>query len=112
MTLGSRTGRQERWVLEDALYSLAKAWGVSPAAPELIPEECSNRFSLTWVAGVLEGGIHLMSIYLIDTVLMNNANKFICEKAAIALRMVKGPWAIGGGGLEYVPRNTLLRPVS
>ena len=60
----------------------------------MIPGGCSHRISLAWIDGVVKGGIHVMSMYLHDSVGLNDANKYVLEQAAIALNLLTGPWIL------------------
>ena len=61
-----------------------------------IPDICSHRIHLAWVACLARGGVHCMSIYLIDSVGMNPSNILICEQAALTLRSLSGPYICSG----------------
>ena len=40
--------------------------------------------------------MHFISLYLIDTVGLNEANKLILEEVTVAVKSLKGPWVIAG----------------
>ena len=73
-----------------------KGIGIHSPTNSAIPDFCSHRIHLAWVACVAKGGMHCMSIYLIDSVGMNPSNILICEQAALVLRALCGPWICSG----------------
>ena len=73
-----------------------KGTGIHSPAKSGIPDFCSHRIHLAWVACVARGGMHCMSVYLIDSVGMNPSNILICEQAALVLRALCGPWICSG----------------
>jgi len=49
-----------------------------------------------WVGGFLPGGVHLGSVYLIDSVGLTDENLHILEVVAACVRQLRGPWILGG----------------
>ena len=55
------------------------------------------RFDFKLMGAAIKGGFHLGSIYLITrTGVKAKENAEILDAAAVRLRLVKGPWVIGG----------------
>ena len=68
--------------------------GITDASPNTFDDFCNHRVVVSWVGAVLKGGLHVISIYLIDTVGLNEANKMILKAVAVAIKNIKGPWVI------------------
>ena len=45
---------------------------------------------------MLKGGIQIFSVYLIDTVGINEANKKVLDAIAATILTLSGPWIIAG----------------
>ena len=95
--------------------------GITKAGPKTVRDSCDHRVAVTWVNAVVKGGIHFISLYLIDTVGLNEANKLILEEVTVAIKSIKGPWILGGdwnlvpnviaeSGLLQMVGGTLLAP--
>jgi endonuclease/exonuclease/phosphatase family metal-dependent hydrolase len=70
--------------------------GITKIDHRAIDNVCSHRVLVTWVAAVVKGGLYVISIYLIDTVGLNDANRAILEAVAQVIKTIKGPWIIAG----------------
>ena len=70
--------------------------GIAKAGPKTLSEFSEHRVTVTGVNAVTKGGVHFISIYLIDTVGLNEANKLILEEVTLAVKNIKGPWVIAG----------------
>ena len=68
--------------------------GIAKAGPKSLSEFAEHRVAISWVNAVAKGGVHFISIYLIDTVGLNAANKLILEEVTVAVKSIKGPWVI------------------
>ena len=44
----------------------------------------------------MRGGINALSIYLVDSVGLDETNKAIPEHVAVALNLLEGPWVAAG----------------
>ena len=55
-----------------------------------------HRLHLTWVGGVLRGGLHCGAIWLKDCEGLSSSNMAILDHAAAALGKLRGPWVLGG----------------
>ena len=70
--------------------------GIAKAGPKTLSEFAEHRVAISWVNAVAKGGVHFISLYLIDTVGLNEANKLILEEVTVAVKSLKGPWVIAG----------------
>jgi len=61
-----------------------------------VPEGLRHRIAIAWAAGMVPGGVRLMSIYLIDGVGLSDENLDILHHAAAVVRQLSGPWIIAG----------------
>ena len=70
--------------------------GIAKAGPKTLSDFCDHRVLVTWVNAVVKGGAHFISVYLIDSVGLNEANKLILEEVTVAIKSIKGPWVLAG----------------
>ena len=70
--------------------------GISKAGLKTLSELVEHRVAISWVNAVAKGGVHFVSIYLIDSVGLNEANKLILQEVTAAVKSLKGPWVIAG----------------
>ena len=84
------------------------------ADPTTFEDDCSHRIAMAWVASCFKGGVHVISLYLIDTVGLNDANKKILENVTAAIKLLEGPWVIAGDwsvNLDVLPASGFLQMV-
>ena len=70
--------------------------GLSATGSPAIDDGCAHRIASAWVASVLKGGIQIFSVYLIDSVGINEANKKILDAITATIQTLSGPWIIAG----------------
>jgi len=70
--------------------------GLAATESPAINDGCAHRIASAWVASVLKGGIQIFSVYLINTVGINEANKKILDAIAATILTLSGPWIISG----------------
>jgi len=70
--------------------------GVAQPPGLQVPEGLRHRIVVAWAAGLLPGGVHIISIYLIDGAGLNEENLEILHQVSAILRQLKGPWIIAG----------------
>ena len=61
--------------------------GITQVDHRSIDNLCEHRVLVTWVAAVFKGGVHIISVYLIDTVELNESNKAILEAVAGVIKI-------------------------
>ena len=66
--------------------------GVQAILSAAIPEDARHRLAITWVDGMLKGGIHMLNVYLRHSEGLSEADMLLLEQAACALGSIRGPW--------------------
>ena len=61
---------------------------------EYISSQHAHRICISWVDGVVRGGMHFVSVYLRTSEGLTPANMAILEELAVALRALKGPLVV------------------
>ena len=51
---------------------------------------------MAWVDGVVQGGVHSISVYLIKSEGLSLENLFILEELSAVIRQLAGPWIAAG----------------
>ena len=62
----------------------------------IVKDGFSHRIGAAWVGGVLNGGVHVISVYLKDGDNMGQTNQAILVEAAALIGTLRGPWVIAG----------------
>ena len=73
-----------------------KGSGIAPASNACFYDGVQHRLCLAWVDAVVRGGIHNLSVYLRDSEGLSDKNQHLLEQAAVALRIIDGPWVAAG----------------
>ena len=74
----------------------ARGGGICSTNQGAVSKQYAHRICMAWVDGVLKGGMHFASVYLRTSEGLTAANMAILEELAVALKVVKGPWVVGG----------------
>ena len=64
--------------------------GITWAPHRSIDNICEHRVLVTWVAAVFKGGVHVISVYLIDIVGVKESNKAILDAVVGVIKTLKG----------------------
>jgi len=62
----------------------------------IIREAFRYRITVAWVAGMLSGGFHLISVYMKDSVGVAGENLEILQELSCVIKTLRGPWVAGG----------------
>ena len=65
--------------------------GLVEANPKAIEDGFAHRVAAAWVAAVIKGGIRVISVYLIGSVGINEANQKILDAVVLLVKSLKGP---------------------
>eukprot|EP00973_Karenia_brevis_P061226 8512703-Karenia_brevis.AAC.1 len=76
--------------------AIASKLGIGITPHSHVRDGFSHRIHMTWIAGVLRGGIHFASVWLRDSEGLTAENLAILEEIACAIGKLRGPWIIGG----------------
>ena len=69
---------------------------ITPPDEPIVREAFRHRIAVAWIDGVVRGGIHCISVYLIHSVGLSPANDAILEELFVVIRQLVGPWIIAG----------------
>ena len=78
------------------LVAAKKGIGLAGHDDLLIPEGFEHRMAFAHAAAVLQGGLHIGSLWLKHSEGLSEDNLAILQVAAQALSKLRGPWVIGG----------------
>jgi len=78
------------------VVAVKKGAGIEPHPDSLVKDGFAHRAKFAWVSGFCSGGLHCGSVYLCDGVGLNDTNLEILQEIAGALKVLRGPWILGG----------------
>ena len=78
--------------------------GIRNVSRDYIDDKFAHRLCISWIDGVVKGGMHCVSLYLRTAEGLTPANMAILEELTVALRALKGPLG-GEWGLEFITRS-------
>ena len=70
--------------------------GHRPADDDVVPHAVTHRVVVAWVAAMVRGVVHAISIYLRHSEGLSQANLDILQHAAKVISKLRGPWITGG----------------
>ncbi len=70
--------------------------GITPPEASLVRQAFRHRIAVAWVDGVVRGGVHCISVYLIHSEGLSSANLAILEELYAVIGQLVGPWIASG----------------
>jgi len=91
-----RTSATAEFSSGGCVVGAARGIGIRGHPDWSIADGFEHRFKLAWIGAILRGGLHAGSVYLQDSVGLNDVNLAVLQEVAVVLKQLRGPWVLAG----------------